>query len=552
MASTLTARGGQILIECLKAQGVRAWFGMPGTQNNLIYDALAQHGAGIDHYLVRHEYSCSFMADGYARASGEVAVAVTVPGPGATNASTGILNALNDCVPVLLLVGQSDQKLDARAPSKIFHGMDGTKVFESITRLAARATSPEQIPALIAQAFGIFRSGRPGPVMIELPSDVLMAGATVELPERVAPVRTAIDAAAIQSAAEALLTATRPVIFAGGGVNDAGANAELRALVAALGAPVITTRRGKGALSEDHPLALSNINGFAAAQAWAQADCVLSLGVRFTSIDTRGWTLQLPAIHVQFDCDARELGREYPIAVGVVGDVKRALGELVARVAGDAQCERIAASWREPLATIRAAAAQRPSPPLLTELRELLPRNGVLVCDVNSIGYRSFAEYPVYDPRTFYYPCIAVSLGAAVGAAIGAKIARPEAPVVCFVGDGGFLMGAMELAMARQYGINFVTIVTNDGALSAIKGSQSASCQGRWIDVELHNPDLVAFAESFGLRAERVSDLARFPEAVRAALAADGPSLIEVPLHDRQAEIIREIPWLDPEWLKAL
>jgi acetolactate synthase-1/2/3 large subunit len=524
---------------------------MPGTQNNYIYDALNLYGQGMDHYLVRHEYSTTFMADGYARACGETAVAITVPGPGATNASTGILNAMNDCSPVLLVVGQSDRKFDRRHPSKIFHGMDGTQVFRSITRLAARANSASEIPDLIESAFRIFRSGRPGPAMLEFPADTLTQEAEVTIAQRVEYERIAPDSSAVGEAAERLSRSKLPVIFAGGGVNASGANAELQALAEKLGAPVIVTRRGKGALPEDHELSLSNINGIRAAQAWKQADCVLSLGVRYTSIDTRGWTLQLPRTHVQMDCDAEEIGREYETDVGVVGDIKLSLQALIERLPSES-VKRIAENWIPPLEEIRVAAQKRPEPLLLPEIRDQLPRDGILCVDVNSVGYRTFAEFPVYDPATFYYPAIAVSLGSAFAAAIGARVARPEAPVVALVGDGGFMMGCMELAMAMQYGIRFVTVVTNEDCLTAIKGSQMASCEGRYIDVDLKNPDFVAFAESFGARGIRVDDLNCFRTTLADALRSEVPTIIEIPLHDRREELIRDIPWLDPDWLKAL
>ena len=218
-------RGGDILIECLKAQGVRAVFGMPGTQNIQIYDSLLRCGAGvIDHYLVRHEYASTQMADGYARSTGEVGVALTVPGPGASNASTGIVEAFTDCVPVLLITGQSDSEFYARDPSKMFHGLDQMSFFESVTKYCAIARTVEEIPIVVENAFRAMRSGRPGPVVLEFPMDVVTGEGEVLIPARVERQPAAPpNSGDLQAAAEALRNAERPVLFAGSAVIHSGA-----------------------------------------------------------------------------------------------------------------------------------------------------------------------------------------------------------------------------------------------------------------------------------------------------------------------------------------
>ena len=213
-------KGGDILIECLKAQGVRCVFGMPGTQNIQIYDSLLRRGGGvIDHYLVRHEYASTQMADGYARSTGEVGVALTVPGPGASNASTGILEAFTDCVPVLLITGQSDSEFYARDPSKMFHGLDQMSFFESVTKYCAIAQTIEEIPTVVENAFRAMRSGRPGPTVLEFPMDVVTGEGEVSIPPRVER-QAAVppNSADIQSAAEALTKRreTSPVCGIGG------------------------------------------------------------------------------------------------------------------------------------------------------------------------------------------------------------------------------------------------------------------------------------------------------------------------------------------------
>ena len=432
-------KGGDILVECLKAQGVRCIFGMPGTQNIQIYDSFLRCGAGvIEHYLVRHEYSATQMAGGFARSTGEVGVALTVPGPGASNASTGILEAFTDCVPVLLITGQSDSKFYAKHPSKMFHGLDQMHFFKSITKYCAIPKTVEEVPTVVENAFRAMRSGRPGPTVLEFPMDVITGEGKVTIPPRVnRPRVTPPDAADIKFAAKTLKRAKMPILFVGSSVIHADASGQLRQLAEKLNAPVIVTRCAKGALREDHPLALRDCNGFLAREGMKIADCTLAIGPRFTSIDTRDWSFEPPRPLIQIDADEIEIGREYPCDVNVVGDIKLTLQALIEEV------EVSEDNWNQPLNRLREKFATQSPMPLLPEIRSVLPSDGILSVDVHSIGYATFAEYPIYQPHTFLYPCIGVALGYAFPAAIGAKIANPDKPVVCFSGDGGFMMGAL-------------------------------------------------------------------------------------------------------------
>ena len=539
-------KGGDIIIECLKAQGVSAVFGMPGTQNIQIYDALLRRGEGtIDHYLVRHEYAATQMADGFARATGEVGVAITVPGPGASNASTGILEAFTDCAPVLLITGQSDSSLYSKHPSKMFHGLDQMRFFESITKYCAIAHTVAEIPVVIENAFKAMRSGRPGPTMLEFPMDVVTGEGDVRIPPRVE--RTELpppDDASLSTAVETIRKAKMPLIFAGSAVFHSNARNELRLLAEKLNAPVIVTRNGKGVLSEDHPLALQICYGYLGREALQRTDCLIGIGPRFTSIDTRNWSLELPQPFIQIDEDPDEIGLEYPCDIGIVGDLKLTLQALIEDVGSGEN------GWDEVLAELRTGFDAQPPLPVIHEFQDVLPRDTIYAIDVHALGYASFAEFPIYDPRTFLYPNIGVALGHAYPAAIGAKVAYPDRPVICFSGDGGFLMGAVELATAMKYGINVVAVVVNDGALSAIKGSQQKGCEGRTIDTDLLNPNFVEFAKSFGAYAERVEDLETFKDTLRDALAAEKPALIEVMLQDRQDDIVDVIGWLMSEPLR--
>ena len=538
--------GSDILIECLKEQGVSTIFGMPGTQNIHIYDSLLRRGSGtIKPYLVRHEYSATMMADGYARATGDVGVAITVPGPGASNASTGILEAYTDCIPVLLITGQSHSETYKRHPSKMFHGLDQMRFFDPITKYCAIAQTTSEIPIVVENAFKAMRNGRPGPTVLEFPMDTTTGKAQVRIPQRVeredlpAPQKSDIN-----SAIDEIKKSRFPLIFAGSAVVHTNARNELKLLAEKLNAPVIVSRCAKGALSEDHQLALQICYGYLGKEALKHADCLIAIGTRFTSIDTRNWTMQLPKSFIQIDEDEDEIGREYPCDIGVVGDLKLTLQALIEDVSIDHN------SWDEVLPKLQAKSNSQPPLPIIHELQDVLPKDTIYSIDVHSLGYSSFAEFPIYDPHTFLHPNIGVALGYSYPAAIGAKAAFPERPVVCFCGDGGFMMGAMEMATAMKYGLNVVAIVVNDDALTAIKGSQIMNFEGRSIDTELYNPDFVNFAKSFGVDAWRVENFEEFKPILYKALNAEKPTLIEVVMHEYQDKLIDSIGWLHSERLR--
>ena len=540
-------KGGDILIECLKEQGVSTIFGMPGTQNIQIYDSLLRQGTNaIKHYLVRHEYAATLMADGFARATGDVGVAITVPGPGASNASTGILEAFTDCVPVLLITGQSHSNFYNRPPSKMFHGLNQMRFFEPITKYCAIAHTVTEIPIVIEEAFKAMRNGRPGPVVLEFPMDVITGDAEVRIPTRIERAdRPSPDGSSLNSAIDLISKAKTPLILAGSAVIHSNARNELKLFAEKLNAPVIVTRCAKGVLSEDHPLALQVCYGFLGQETLKRADCLIGIGTRFTSIDTRSWSLELPAPFIQIDEDPDEIGSEYPCHVGVVGDLKLTLQALIEDISVQQN------GWDSVLPQLRGRFRTQPPLPIIHEFRDVLPRDTIYAIDVHSLGYASFAEFPIYNPRTFLYPNIGVALGYAYPAAIGAKIAHPERPVICFSGDGGFLMGAMEMATAIKYGINVIAVVINDNALSAIKGSQRKGFEGRTIGTDLHNPDFVAFARSFGAYAQKVENLTDFKHVLADALDAEKPALIEVMMQDNQDKIIDSIGWLKADALRT-
>jgi acetolactate synthase-1/2/3 large subunit len=535
--------GGEILLECLKAQGVRAVFGMPGTQNLAIYDAFHQAGGGISHYLVRNEQAATMMAGGFARASGEVGVALTVPGPGASNAATGIGDAFTDCQPVLLVTGGVERFMQHRDRSKMFHGLDQQSFFRPIVRYYGCPQSAAQIPQVVRAAFSAIWAGRPGPAVIEIPPDVAAEdGGQPCIPDRFARRfdRTP-DATDVRRAAALLRDSARPAILIGGDVIASGASATVERLATRLGAPVLHTRLGMCALPTSFPLNFGNSRHKRAKSVLTAADCLIAIGVRFTQIDSSNWRMPTPPRLVQIDRDAAEIGRELPATAGVVGDLSPAI-EAIETELGDRSVD----GWGDQLAAIRAG-HRPPRRPVLSDIRDVLPATGIVACDVTSLTYRGFDEFPVSGPRTYLYPCHYVTMGYGLPAAIGAKVACPDRPVVAFCGDGGVLMSIGELATIAQYRIGVVIVVVNDGALLAIKASQIKHYDSRIIDTELVNPDFVGLARSFGLNGRRVADLAEFRSVLSECLSKNAPTLIEVPLADHQAEIMQQIPWLSGE-----
>src|SRR5437870_3577504 len=278
--------GGELVVRCLAAQGVRHVFGIPGALNAALYDALARQEA-IEHVLVRHELGAAWMADGYARASGEVGVCVTVPGPGATHAASGIAGAYTDCVPVLLLASRCETRWDGQPTRDLFHGLDQAALFAPITKWHGTVRRAAEIGPTLEQAFRELRTGRPGPVMVEVPADVLAAPADGEVPAAVEPERPEADAREVERAVALLRSAARPLLLADDGVLHAGAWGELAALAERIEAPVITTIQGKSGIAEEHPWSLGDMNSPAGQAAYPRADAVFAVGCRFAQTDIR-------------------------------------------------------------------------------------------------------------------------------------------------------------------------------------------------------------------------------------------------------------------------
>jgi acetolactate synthase I/II/III large subunit len=517
--------GADLLVESLLASGIRTVFGLPGVQLDPAFDALARRADRIRVYHTRHEQATSYMADGYARSSGELGCCLVVPGPGVLNAMAGLATAHACNTRVLCVAGQvHSQHIDAGRGvlHEIPHQLE---MLRSVTKWSGRASRPEDVPGVVAEAVRQMRTGRPRPAAVEVPPDVLEATGRAAVAAPDLDGRTPLDAGRLEQMAALLHAAERPLVVAGGGVLQSGASAELEALADRLEAPVLVTQNGKGALSARHrlefegPLAADLVNG---------ADVILAVGTRFAGPGGSRWRLQPEQRLLRIDADPEELARDIVPDVAVEADARPAL-ELLA----DLLPSRGPTSWRG-LDELREETRARvdslePQHAFGAALRRALPDDAILVHGMTQVGYWCRVGYPVYEPRTFLGSGYQGTLGFELPAGLGAQVGRPDRRVVVTVGDGGFLFNVQELATAVQHHIPVIVVVFNDGAYGNVRRMQRQRF-GRVIASELRNPDFVRLAESFGLPGSRVDGPEAMERAVREALGRDEPALIEVPV----------------------
>jgi acetolactate synthase I/II/III large subunit len=525
--------GGQWAVDALAAEGVRHVFGVPGVHNLAIYDALPNRPS-ITHVLARHEQGAAFMADGYARASGEPGVVAVTTGPGATNALTPLVESYASSVPVLLLMSDIPAALIGRNLGALHEVPNQIDCFRPVSRWAEVVRDGGRIADSVQEAFERFRSRRPGPIALSIPTDLLMARGPGALHEP-RGVRPRCDAALIDRAAALLRGALRPLVITGGGVVAAGAEAELLALAHRLRAPVVTTVNGRGAVPETDPLWLGVLpNRLASQPALEAADVVFAVGCRFAHRSTKGLLLNLDFRPeqklVHLDLDPEEIGRQFKVEIGIVGDARDGLTGLVAALGAGAGAGANDWDWAT-LGRQRDARWKHwteTDARLIRILRDALPPEGIVVNDQTGLNYWMEWHYPVLAPRTFLYPIGSATLGYGVPAAIGAKVARPDRPVVAVVGDGGFLFSVNELATAVKYSLPIVFLVLNDNRYGAIKYLQEAMFAGRWSEADLANPDFPAMARAFGAEGHLVKQVDDLPSALDKALAHPGPTVLEV------------------------
>lgn len=519
------------VVRRLRDHGVRHVFGYPGGQLTPLYDALHRE-PGIRHVLARDEQAAAFMADGYARATGLPGVCLAVCGPGVLNAATPLATAFTDSIPVLLLSGQVATK-GKGLRSGYYHENDQLSACASFTKFRAHVEDPARLIPRIDEAFAQLTSDRPGPVLLEIPVDVLRSEFTISpfptLPEGLT--LTAPRIPETKALAELLAGWKKPLILAGGGIITAGAETLLARVAERLGAPVLTSLNGRCALPSDHPLMMgltwhrgtSDMTGMEENMSplFAQADGLIVVGCRLGQVTTGGWSLKMPPNLVHIDIDKAEIGRHYPPTLGIQADAREVLRALLSALP---QTNR--PGWAPP--KTQHEMAKLGGMDLLGALRRATPPDTIFAADVTRLGYMMLAEFPLNRRRTLMHPAGFVPMGYGIPAALGARLAFPERAVVAVVGDGCFLMCGMELATAVQENLPIVVVLVNDSALTLIKAIQERRYGGRFLGVDLHNPDFGLFAKAFGVRHWRVQAEAPFEAALREALASGETCLVEV------------------------
>ncbi len=521
--------GAEALKETLAQEGVEVIFGVPGVHIMELMDKLYQ-SEEIRWITTRHEQTAAFMAFGYARTTGKFGVVMVVPGPGAFNTCTAIGTAYAASTPILLLVGQNATPSLGKNTGALHEVTEQLDVFRQITKWNTRIMNTTDIPVIIQEAINKTTMGRPRPVEIEIPIDLLTAKTNINIGEKKTKNQESLATYMVKEAAKLLAGAEHPLIWAGGGIITADASNELRQLAEKLSAPVVMTSEGKGAISDHHPLSAGSAN-YRANKIIGMADLIISVGSRFPSM--KAIKENIPGLKIiQVDIDQEEVGRNCPVEVGIVGDVRYVIPALLEELP-----ESISSRWKlSKIEEIKADFINQfektdvIQPGILRDIRSVLDDDAILVPDLTNLGYWSELIYPVYKPRTYLTTSYFGTLGFAFPAALGAKVGNPDKQVVTLFGDGGFLFTGNDLATAVQYGINVVNIVFNDGAYGATYRIQMLTHDSRFIGTELVNPDFAAYARSFGAVGIKLSGYKELKDALSSALNENLPVVIEVPV----------------------
>lgn len=533
-------RGGRVIANVLQAEGVKFVAGVPGDTTFEVMDALLEI-PGIQRILTRHEQGGVYMADGYARATGRPGVAIATKGPGCGNTIAAMGNAWVDSVPLVLLQGQGPTKIMGKG---VLQEMPHLKMLEPVSKWGMTLPSVDRIPEIMRRAFSNCQTGKPGPVVVEMPMDVTSdTTAPTEYRAVNRPPRPAGDPRLVEQAVRLLAQAERPLIYVGAGVLNAGASPALLALAEHLGAPVSTTLPGKSAFPESHPLSLGlggyplSVYGTPYAKAYtAQADVVLAVGCSFREHATSQW--QPPPAGqklIQVDADPAELNKNYLAEIAITGDAGMVLEQMVAAV-GEyprkqgpvawiaAQKEAFQAEWEA-----RLSSGEVPINPyrVQREIMRVFPRDNTSVfVDAGTVrGYMT--HYEASFPRSTVFFGGHSAMGWSLPASLGAKIAYPDRHVLCVIGDGSFGMTGMEVETAVRHGVNIVVVILNNQMHNAVSMAQKANFGGRYFYNEMGG-NYAKVAEGLGAYAQRVDNPDEVAPALRRAMESGRTAVVEV------------------------
>ena len=539
---------GRAIVEALRAEGVDHIFGVVGTTTNSIVTEL--YGREDVHFIdTRHEEGAAFMAYGYARASGKPAACVTTSGPGTINLATGISLAHKGRAPVIVIAGNAAQDYTYRDGAQEF---DLVSIFQAVTRLALPVNKTERIPEMLHYAFRAALYGKRGPVLLDIPRDLIdgqLIDGDIAPPQtyRAALDKTPGDAQAVAQAAALLAQAQRPLLLAGGGIIDAEATAAAVDLAELLEMAVVPSYGHNDAFPNSHRLYVGPPGGRGAGEALEamhRADVILALGSRLNQGST-SWdysVLNPETKIIQVDIDSQEIGRNYPVASGIVGDAQAVGRQLLDALRPQFPEGKANPDWTAAIAALKsrrqarlaaeAALSGDPMPPqrVYRELVKVLPRDCMVTIDAGVAPGLAYDRLNYELPRTMFNYAGQGGLGMGLCVGLGTKLGRPDRPAVSIQGDGGFLYTSQELNTAVRKGIPLVNLVLNNGCHGAEKAQQQRYFDGKYIGVDLENPRFDRLAEVYGAKGyyvERPEDIAA---AVQEALALDGPSVVEIPV----------------------
>ncbi|AOQ25224.1 Acetolactate synthase large subunit [Moorella thermoacetica] len=539
--------GAEIIVQALQAEGVDTVFGIPGGSVLPLYHELAV--ASIRHILTRHEQAAAHAADGYARASGKPGVCIATSGPGATNLVTGIANAYMDSIPLVAITGQVSVPMIGHDS---FQEADITGITLPITKANYLVKNVHDLAATIHEAFYIATTGRPGPVLIDIPKDITTQRALFRYPPRLhlPGYRCKVQPHALQvaQAAAAIGAAEKPLLFIGGGVITSEAHEEVRQLAEGQDIPVVMSMMGKGGFPETHPLfvGMVGMHGTAAANyAMCETDLIIGVGVRFDDRVTgkvEAFAPKAKIIHI--DIDAAEIGKVVQAHIPIVSDARQGLAAILEKLPGKADHQ----AWRQQIRRwqeenpLRYEKSGLKPQYVLEELYNLTKGQAIICTDVGQHQMWAVQYYPLSRPRAFLSSCGLGTMGFGVPAAMGAAVARPGEPIVVITGDGSFQMNIQELATISHYQLPLKIIIMNNGYLGMVRQWQEFFFNRRYAYSEmLGNPDFVKVAEAYRIPGRLVNESREVVPALEEALAAKGPFLVDVRI-DREENVFPMVP----------
>ncbi len=551
--------GGEALARSLVREGVEVVFGIPGIQIYGIVAALRDE-PGIRMITTRHEQATTYMADGYARASGEPGVALVVPGVGLYNAASGLTNAYSRSNPVLLIAGQVPRGAIGKNVGAVHEIADQSGTVHSVTKWRRQASRPREVPDAVFEAFRQMRTGRSRPVLIEMPPEVGVEREEVELrsPARISRIVPSPDD--LREAAQLISRSSTPLIYAGGGVARSDAEGALVKLAEATNIPVVTSSGGKGTIPDGHPLSYGScfsprgerqeMNQLF--EVMQSADMVIGIGARFSLGNPAGEASKLVNINI----DDAELTRHQANTLPLHGDaratIEALLPYLIEAGAGERPSPVEAVSAARRLIAYYDIRLKEPQYAVLEALQRGIPEDAFIVWDVTQFGYYARTHYQVSHPKTYIDSGYSFNLGYGFPTALGVKVAKPDRPVICMTGDGGFMFNSSELSTALQYGINVVTVVFRNDSYGNVARDLDDAFGGAY-GTDLHNPDFIKFAESFGAVGMRADDPMELERLIPLALERQSPVIIDVPFGEMpiprapQFAPFYRLPWTMPQ-----